>query len=168
MLKWLWILAVAILSACASYSGGNLKVGEAVLEDVLREMGQPAMRWKDADGSVQLAYPHGPNGYQTYMARIGQNGKLQSIRNVLDPKDFAHIQPGMSKEQVLRILGPSEPSKTVYFKVRDELVWDWRYQLVPGGAAHFLVLFDATAGTVRTAMTQIEEPGLPDPGGGPQ
>lgn len=117
------------------------------------------MRWQDADGSLQLAYPRGPSGNHTYMVRIGPDGKLQSIRNVLEPDSFARIRQGMTKDQVLRILGPSEPSRTVYFKARDELVWDWLYQISLGGdAAHFLVLFDATTGTVRTTMTQIEYP----------
>lgn len=39
MNKWMWILAVVMLSACASYSGRNLKAGEAGLEAVLNEMG---------------------------------------------------------------------------------------------------------------------------------
>jgi len=150
------MLAVAMLSACASYGGRNLQAGEAGLEDVLREMGQPAMRWKDADGSLQLAYPKGPSGFETYLARIGPDGKLQSIRNVLEAGSFARILPGMTKEQVLRILGPSEPSMTFYFKARDELVWDWRFQNVGMVAAHFLVLFDASAGTVRSSMIEIE------------
>jgi len=164
MVKWPWILAVALLSACASYSGSNLKPGEAGVEDVLREMGPPAMRWSDADGSIQLAYPRGPNGLHTFMARIGADGKLQTIRNVLEPETFARILPGMTKDQVLRLLGPSEPSKTAYFKARDELVWSWRYRMVPGDSAQFLVLFDATTGKVRSTMTQIEDlvPGLPD------
>ena len=161
---WIGILAVAALSGCASYSGSNLKLGEAGVEDVVREMGQPAMRWQNADGSTELAYPRGPTGFATYLARIGPNGKLQTIRNVLDAEHFARILPGMSKEQVLRVLGPSEPSKTMYFKARDELVWDWRYQMVGAHPARFLVLFDASAGTVRSTMTVIEDPvpGLPD------
>jgi len=155
-----------MLSACASYSGSNLKAGEAGLPDVLREMGQPAMRWDNADGSVELAYPRGPIGYETFMARIGPDGKLQTLRNVLDPEHFARILPGMTKEQVLRVLGPSDPSKTVFFKARDELVWDWRYQMVPVNPAHFLVLFDNTTGTVRSAMIQVEDflPNLPEVG----
>ena len=157
MSKWTWIFPVALLTACASYSGGNLQPGAARLEDVLREMGQPAMRWQETDGSIQLAYPRGPQGFNTYMARIAPDGKLQSIGNVLAEETFARILPGMTKEQVLRILGPSEPSKTIYFQARDELVWDWRFQTFQREAAHFLVLFDAAAGTVRSTMTQREE-----------
>ncbi|MHB1290676.1 MAG: hypothetical protein ACYCY5_00605 [Sulfuricella sp.] len=149
-------LATALLAACASYSGGGLKPGEAGLEDVLRVMKRPAMRWQNSDGSQQLAYPRGPMGFHTYMALIGPDGKLQSIDNVMDPKAFARIQPGMEKDRVLRILGPSETSWTVYFKTRDELVWEWRYCDEWNEAARFNVLFDGSKGTVRSSMSQTE------------
>ncbi len=51
------IFAALLIAACASYSGTGLKPGEARLEDVLSVMGNPEMRWKDSDGSQQLAYP---------------------------------------------------------------------------------------------------------------
>ena len=165
MTRWIWILAVTMLCSCASYSGRNLKAGEAGLDDVIREMGQPAMRWQNDDGSVQLAYPRGPAGYHTFMVSIGSDGKLQSIGNALEANNFARIQPRMTREQVLRILGPSEPSWTIYFESRDELVWDWHCLSAVHEPAHCLVLFDATTGTVRSTMTQIEfpRPNFPTP-----
>ena len=99
-----------LLSACAGYSGSNLKPGIATLPEVIATMGEPAMRWKDADGSEQLAYPRGPAGTQTYMAFFGNNGRLQRIDGVLDMVFFARIEPGKSdKAAVLRLLGPSTP-----------------------------------------------------------
>ncbi len=119
-------------------------------------MGPPAMRWLDADGSVQLAYPRGPAGLHSFMVKLGPDGRLQSIENVLNQAGFARISPGMSKEQVLRVLGPPDDSRTVYFKARDELVWDWRFCASNLNTARFLVLFDATAGTVRSSMALSE------------
>lgn len=156
MKRWLVILAFPFLAACAAYSGSGLRPGEAGLDDVLRVMGQPAMRWQDQDGSLQLSYPRGPLGFHSYMALIGPDGKLQGIDNVMDPKAFAHIRAGMIKDQVLRILGPSEPSRTVYFKARDELVWEWRHCDEWNDAARFDVLFDGSKGTVRSTMSQTE------------
>jgi hypothetical protein len=145
-------LSVSILlSACAGYSGSNLKPGIATLPEVIATMGEPAMRWKDADGSEQLAYPRGPAGTQTYMAFFGNNGRLQRIDGVLDMVFFARIEPGKSdKAAVLRLLGPSTPQWTAYFKARDELVWEWRFCDEQNQLARFDVLFDATTGIVRT------------------
>lgn len=150
-------LMVLLLGSCATYGGSGLRPGEARLDDVLRTMGQPAMRWQDPDGSLQLAYPRGPMGMHTYMAYLGPDGKLQRIENVMDPKAFARIRAGMTQEQVLRILGPSEPSWTTYFKARDELVWEWRYCDEWNATARFDVLFDGSKGIVRSTLSQTED-----------
>lgn len=156
MKPWIALLASVLLAACASYGGSGLKPGEARLEDVQSLMGPPAMRWQEADGSIQLAYPRGPLGYHTFMVKLGPDGRLQSIVNVLEEDGFAQIHAGLSKEQVLRVLGPPDYSHTVYFKARDELVWDWRFCSVFGTPSRFQVLFDGTSGAVRTAMSQVE------------
>lgn len=155
MLRLTILLLTSLLTACASYSGAGLRPGEARIEDVERLMGPPAMRWQDPDGSIQLAYPRGPAGIHTFMVKLGPDGRLQSRANVLDETVFRRIQPGMTKAQVLRLLGPPDPAGTVYFKARDELVWDWRF--CPYTAvARLYVFFDATAGTVRSVGYQDE------------
>ena len=156
MKRWIALLLTAALSACAAYSGTGLRPGEARLADVQNVMGEPALRWQDADGSVQLAYPRGPAGFHTFMVNLGPDGRLQSVVNVLNQTGFARISPGMTKEQVLRVLGPPDYGRSVYFKARDELVWDWRICADTLNAARFFVLFDGTAGTVRSTGTQIE------------
>ncbi len=121
-------------------------------------MGPPALRWQDADGSVQLAYPRGPAGFDTYMVRLGPDGRLQSIANVLDERRFARIRAGLTKDEVLRLIGPPDASRTAYFEARDELAWDWRFRDVFHDAARFIVLFDASAGIVRSTLTLREYP----------
>jgi hypothetical protein len=137
-----------------------LKPGIATLPEVIATMGEPAMRWKDADGSEQLAYPRGPAGAHTFMAFFGADGRLQRIEGVLDMAHFSRIEPGKSdKATVLRLLGPSQPQWTAYFKARDELVWDWRFCNDWSQLARFSVLFDATTGIVRTTFQQPETMG---------
>lgn len=148
-------LAAVILSACASYSGSSLEPGTDTLDTVIRVMGEPAMRWQDADGSIQLSYPRGPSSPESFMVKLGKDGKLQSIKNVLVPEVTRQISAGMTKDEVLRLIGPPENGWTIYFKARDELVWDWRYQ-ESSELAHFVVLFDATRGTVRSSMVIID------------
>jgi hypothetical protein len=160
------ILAALLLAACAAYSGSGLKPGEAGLDDVIRVMKEPTMHWQDPDGSVQLAYPRGPFGFHTFMVWIGPDGKLQRIGNVLDKNGFAQIQPGITQAQVLRVLGPPYPGWTVYFKARDELVWEWRYCDDWSEAARFNVLFDSITGTVRSTLSLTEaQRGLCGPDG---
>ena len=150
------MLAALLLAGCASYGGRGLKPGVDRVENVLQLMGEPAMRWQNADRSVQLAYPRGPAGFHTYMVSIDADGKLRQIENVLDEKHFARIQSGMSKDDVLYILGPPQPGWTAYFKRRDELVWEWRYCDDWSEAARFNVLFDNSKGTVRSTMSLTE------------
>lgn len=146
------LIAAALLTACASYSGPGLKPGEARLEEVQALMGAPALRWQHPDGSMQLAYPRGPAGLETFMVRLAPDGRLQSIGNVLDEDSFARIRSGMTKDEVLRAIGPPDPARSVYFRARDELAWEWRFREVYGGPARFVVLFDATAGRVRSTL----------------
>jgi hypothetical protein len=145
-----------LLSACAAYSGYGLRPGVDRAEDIARVMGEPAMRWLDPDGSAQFAYPRGPMGYQTYMVFVGADGKLQSIRNVLTEKDFARVQTGMTKDEVLRILGPSFKGWTSTSLSRNELSWEWRYCDAWSEAARFDVLFDSKKETVRSTFSQTE------------
>lgn len=150
------LAALLLLNACASYDGRGLVPGSARIDDVERVMGPPVLRWQDPDGTQQLAYPRGPAGFRTYMVHIGADGRLLRIENVLDDKGFAAVRPGMSKAQVLRVLGPSDPANTQYFPARDELVWDWRFCNDWNEPTRFYVLFDATADKVRTTMSQTE------------
>ena len=90
------------------------------------------------------------------MVHIGSDGRMQRIENVMDMKTFARIRPNMTKSQVLRILGPSEPSGSAYFKARDELVWEWHYCDEWNEPARFDVLFDGSKEVVRSTMSLTE------------
>jgi len=145
-------LSVAAVSGCASYSGSDLKPGQATLQDVRASMGEPAMQWIAPDHSTQLSYPRGPAGFHSYMVYLDPSGHLQRIENVMDPTSFYRIEPGMSEDDVLRILGPSVPAWTHYFAARRELVWEWRYCNEFSQSSRFDVLFDGDRHTVRTSF----------------
>jgi hypothetical protein len=93
------------------------------------------------------------------MVTLGPDGRLRSISNVLEENSFARIRSGISKDDVLRVLGPPDYSRTIYFKARNELVWDWRYCQLYGNSGRFLVLFDGTSGAVRSTMALSEAMG---------
>ena len=144
------LLARLLMSACASYSGSNLKPGVSTLPEVVASMGEPAMVWKNPDGSEQLAYPRGPAGTQTFMAHIGPDGKLQRIEGVLDMAHFARIQAGMSKDEVQRVLGPPGSPWTQTFSRTNTLAWSWLFCDSLSLQTFFDVMFDATTGIVRS------------------
>lgn len=159
MMRWRLFCLVALLAAlasCAVPGGTRLQPGVSRIDDVERTMGLPAMRWREPDGGERLAYPFGPMGFYTYMARTDAAGVLVSNDNVLDPKYFAQIKADMTELDVMRTLGPPVEHWTVYFKARDELVWEWRYCDDWGEPARFNVLFDGTTRRVRSTMSQTE------------
>lgn len=157
------VVLLLLLVGCAAYDGRGLRPGESRGEDVIALMGEPAMRWKDADGAQQLAYPRGPAGFHTFMVRLAADGRLVSKENVLDQAHLARIRPGMGKEDVLRTLGPPDERLSAYFPARDELAWDWRFIEGFASPMRMIVLFDASAGTVRSTMIQPEQSAFADP-----
>ena len=146
-----------LLSACAA-TGGNLQPGVATLPEIIADMGEPAMRWKEADGREQLAFPHGPAGVHTYMVFVGADGRLQRVEQVLDEAHFAQIQIGKSsKEDVLRLIGPSYPGWTTENKYLNELVWEWNYLNRTNQVSRLDVFFDTTTGIVRDTWQRTLE-----------
>jgi hypothetical protein len=152
--RTLVVLLGLIAGACAGPA--SLMPGASGLE-VQRLMGEPALRWTGADGLTYLAYPTGPLGFKTWLISIDAAGKVRQVENVLDETHFAAIKPGMTEEQVLHVLGPPEPSGTMYFGARDELAWEWRYCDDWHAASRFDVLFDASQRVVRSSLRTREQ-----------
>jgi hypothetical protein len=149
-IRGLLVFSVLLVSACAGYSGSNLKPGVSTLPEVIASMGQPAMVWKNPDGSEQLAFPRGPAGTQTFMAYVAPDGKLQRIEAVLDMTHFASVQAGMSKDEVLRILGPSGSRWTQFYPRSNDLAWSWLFCNSWNLQEFFDVMFDASTNIVRS------------------
>ncbi len=150
------LICALVIAGCASYNGRGMKPGISTVDDVIQLMGQPAMRWQEPGGGELLAYPRGPAGFDTFMVMIDSKGVMSSLQGVLDMRHFALIRQGMTKDEVLRILGPSQPQWTVFFERRDELVWEWRYCDAWNEPARFNVLFDNTTGLVRSTQSYTE------------
>ncbi len=161
--QWLAVLTAMLLFAC-DQSGrpieqagmDKLAKGISSEADVRMVMGQPDSVREEADGSRALEYPKGPEGARTWLFTIDQSGKLQDIRQLLTPENFARIRTGMSKDEVRRTLG--KPRGVAQFKRKNEEVWDWRY-LEGAGTRYFNVHFDMNNGNVT--QTSISEEHLP-------
>ena len=145
------VVSALLLSACAGYGGSNLKPGVATLPEVIASMGEPAMRWREADGREQLAYPRGPAATQTFMVFMASDGRLERIEAVLDMAHFVRVEAGKSdKASVLRLLGPSPTQWEQYYQLSNQLAWTWLFCDSWGSQAFFDVMFDASTGLVRT------------------
>lgn len=152
MKKILILVLAGLLSACASYGGRGLQPGVATVGEVEATMGPAALRWAESDGGQSLAFPRGPAGYHTFIARFDAGGRLVAMHNVLEPRTFALIQEGMTQDEVLRVLGPPYPGWTVYFESRDELVWEWRFCDDWAEPARFNVMFSGKTGRVTKTL----------------
>jgi hypothetical protein len=119
---------------------------------VQARMGKPETVRKNSDGSETWEYPGGPLGRQTYMVSLGSDHAVKDVRQVLSEEYFAKVIPGMSRDQVRRLLG--KPGEVMVFPARDEEVWSWRYS--EQNPMFFNVLFDRTEGKVRTTQRQEE------------
>jgi len=140
------LLALAVLpAACANFSA--LSPGDSTRE-VEARVGPPASVWKNADGSEVWEYPQGYYAVQTFMVAFDRDHAVREVHQVLDEAYFSRIQPGMSREDVHRLIG--RPREIWYFPARDEETWTWRYYDI--NYRFFNVLFDRSAGTVRTTL----------------
>jgi hypothetical protein len=113
-----------LLAGCATPDrDARLQPGASRAEDVVALYGAPTRIWPEADGGRTLEYAMQPRGEHCYMVRLAADGQLVSVVDGLSPASRARIEPGMTPEQVSRILG-TERSR-VFFRHSGEDVWDW-------------------------------------------
>ena len=151
-------LAAALMSACdrqgrpvEEFGLDKLAKGVSSEGDVRNVMGQPETVWEEEDGTRMLQYPKGPEGVRTWEFTIDKSGKLKDYRQLLTPETFSRVTQGMSRDEVRRMLG--KPRSIAQFKLKNEEVWDWRYQDVTVPRL-FNVHFDMTSGKVtRTSSS---------------
>lgn len=148
------IFLAVLLAGCAGHGAGTLRPGIDTEADVRTVMGAPAGEYPHADGSRNLAYPHGPLGTQTFMADVGADGKLSRVRAVLNDDTFHQVVPGMSREEVLRLIGP--PGEVMEFARLGQVSWDYRFVDTWGYLAIFSVNFDRHWAVVGKFTRRIE------------
>jgi hypothetical protein len=124
----------------------KLTKGVSTESDVRAAMGEPETVWDDGNGARTLEYPKGPAGHRTWMIDLDASGTMRDYRQVLTQENFARVQPGMSQDEVRRLLG--KPRSTVNFPLKNETVWDWRYMESAGTEKLFNVHFNRDTGRV--------------------
>lgn len=150
------LYAVAILFAaagCASYDGRTLQAGASEVE-VKGLMGAPAMEVAGGEGVTRLVYPKGPLGTQTFMADLGPDHRLISVRNVLTDDVFDRMRAGITEKDVLAAIGP--PNRTMAFSLSRTHAWEYRYLDAWGYLAEFSTTFDADGVMVSKLKRRLE------------
>jgi hypothetical protein len=164
MAHGLWVLGLvaALLVGCDPQRIRELEEGVSTEADVRARFGPPEAVWDEAGGARTFEYNRNPSGHQNYMITIGPDGKMAALRQVLNPDNFARVQPGMRADQVRRMLG--RPMRQTPYELKNEIAWDWRYLQPPNTSMVFTVWFDRDLKVLRTSSGP--DPEDPDNKGG--
>ena len=159
-----FILAFA---GCDQQRITELEEGVAIEADVRARFGEPEKTWEARDlaslpfpgpaaepGARTLEYNRQPAGNVNYMITIGPDGKMTALRQVLTPQNFAKVLPGMSMEQVRKMLG--KPMKVTTYALKRETHYDWRYLNAPSTPMIFTVVFNADLRVTGTGSVDEE------------
>lgn len=126
----------------------GLTPGVTTEQQIRDQMGQPETERTFTDGSKRLEYPRGPQGLNTYMVDIGPDGKLVAVTQVLTAENFAKVRPGMTDDEVRRLLG--KPGEIAVYPLKPETVWSWKWR--EGGVTQE-AFFNVHFGPDRTVTT---------------
>jgi len=123
----LWItltalLAIAVLAGCASPR--SFAPGSSIV-DVRARAGTPTDIRFDRNGDELWEYATGPEGTETYLVRVGLDGKVKEVTQLLTDEQLMKIVPGtMTKADVKHLLG--QPSDQTFTGAGT--VWSWRFK----------------------------------------
>ena len=143
-------LTVLLAGGCATtLSGDGLLPGKSTEAEVLAKMGRPSLALDLPEGGRALYYTRLPWDLDTHVASIGTNGVLREYGPRFNWETMRGVRPGMTKEQVRRLLGP--PLEVTRLLRRDREVWEypWRHAVREGRV--LFVQFDGE-GMVREAI----------------
>ena len=155
MKRLICLAALVLAASCAAYDGSGLRAGASSEADVRQAMGAPAMEMRDPDGTRHYYYPRGPLGHQTFVADIGSDGTLHAVRGVLSDDVFNAIRPGLTGDEVLRMIGP--PREKAYFDRLEQTAWDYKYVDAWGYPAILSVMLNRSDIVVGKVTRRIEK-----------
>jgi outer membrane protein assembly factor BamE (lipoprotein component of BamABCDE complex) len=152
------VLAAAALAGCDFVAQKKLIPGQHTEHDVRALMGVPTLVWDRPDGGKEWDYVRAPQGVETIRVTIGADGRYQSMANLLTEVNFAKARPGMSGEELTRLL--SRPTDVEKYPLKPEVVWSWRYQQ-DGRKQRFNVHFDPATGRAARFSTTDDPQQVP-------
>ena len=145
----------AALVGCASIAPASLPIGTPIAE-ARQSLFGPTDEFALPDGGTRLAFN---KGKQTFMLDFDLEGRLRSSTQVLTEANFATVQKGMTRRDVLVKLGrPSQVFRAGYQRLD---IWNYRY--FEGDCVWFQISID-DAGLV-TEAAQGQDPACDVDGG---
>jgi hypothetical protein len=124
MKHWLSIVfAVLIASGCASYAPSKDLIGQS-RATLVAQMGEPEREYEQ-QGLKKLHFPRGPAGSHTYFVYLDNSDRVVNWEQVLTEERFGTIRPGMSRNEVIDILGISKITNGL--ARHRGYVWHYRY-----------------------------------------
>ena len=133
---------------------GSLVPGQSTEADVRARMGAPTGTHTEG-GDKLWEYATGPEGFHTRLVRIGADGRVKEVRELLTEEQFAKIAPGQTTRAEVRNLLGRPADETTY---RAGLTWSWRH--LKGGVqpGYMIVKFNAND-TVAEKLIIVDQPG---------
>ena len=155
------VLLCAALSGCAPiYPFDSALFGKPVPSskaDLRRAWGRPTdIRF--TPGAEEIwEYARGPMGRQTFIARIGRDGRVLEVEQVLTEARIAQLRPGYSSSaQVRALLG--RPGDVSFYAGTGAEVWEYRILDEASRTARILIQYDGD-GVVTEVGKVVDSPG---------
>ncbi|MDO8418683.1 MAG: outer membrane protein assembly factor BamE [Rubrivivax sp.] len=145
------LLAALWLAGCDPQRVAQLEEGVSTEVEVRKQFGDPVTITTQPDGTRIFDYPRQPEGWTNYVITIGPDGKMSSLRQLLNPDNFARVQPGLAAQEVRQLLG--RPAQTKRYDLKNEEVWDWRFKQNGQDSKLFSVTFGADGKVLSTATS---------------
>lgn len=122
ILKCVFLAGCLLVAGCANLTSIAPGTPAATVE---ASRGKPFRVWPEPGGGTSWEYPFGPAGRYTYMVRVGADGRVTGVDQVLGWDTFTRITLGMPVAEVEHILG--RPYSKVTFPLTGQTAWAWRF-----------------------------------------
>ena len=143
-------LLAMLMAGCDPQRVAQLEEGVSTEVEVRKQFGDPVTITLMPDGSRVFDYPRQPEGWTNYVITIGADGKMSSLRQLLNPDNFARVQPGLTTNEVRELLGP--PAQVKFYELKNIGIWDWRSKQDGQQSKFFSVTFGADGKVLGTAI----------------
>jgi hypothetical protein len=141
---------IAMLGGCASPL--SLVPGQSTVADARARAGTPTDTQVDRNGDQLWEYATGPEGFETYQVRIGTDGKVKEVTQILTEEQLAKVVPGKMTKADVRILLGRPAEETIY---RAGLTWSWRFRRLGVQPGYLVVTFNPD-NTVKDKIAIID------------
>jgi len=114
---------VLLLAACGALQPRLPAAGQTEA-DAVALLGRTTGRYELPGGGQRLEFARGPAGRHTWMVDLDAGGRVLRAEQVLDPAHFARVQHGMTRDELLRLLGrPGDVQR----ERGDRQTWSWTF-----------------------------------------